>query len=69
MANTDIRSTPPHSDWLIPDAAAREASVGKRTIYREIAAGRLKAARIGGRREIRIHRDWLHAWLTALAEG
>ena len=54
--------------WLTPGAAARLVSVGRRTIYREVRRGRLRAARIGGRREIRIHRSWLDAWLTTLAE-
>jgi excisionase family DNA binding protein len=34
-------------------------------LYREIKAGRLRSARIGARRDIRIHRDWIDEWLIA----
>ena len=37
-------------------------------LYREVKAGRLRAARIGLRRDIRIHRDWVTQWLIAMAE-
>jgi hypothetical protein len=33
-------------------------------IYREIAAGRLRAARVGGRRDLRLLVAWLDEWLT-----
>ena len=55
------------SPWLTVDEARTVAKVGSKTIYREIRAGRLRAARIGGRRDIRVHRDWLSAWLEASA--
>lgn len=51
--------------WLTAAQAARVAQVGLKTIYREIRAGRLRAARIGQRRDIRIHRDWIGLWLEA----
>jgi excisionase family DNA binding protein len=38
--------------WLTPKQAAARAQVGVKTVYREVAAGRLKAARVGGRREL-----------------
>ncbi len=60
--NDAIRPTT-ESDWLTPAAAAFETHVGKRTIHRAVRRGQLKAARVGGRREIRIHRGWLNAWL------
>ena len=41
---TDAPSTP----WLTVREAACRARVGSRVIYREVAAGRLRAARIGG---------------------
>lgn len=47
------------SPWLTVTEAATIAKCGKKLIYREIAAGRLRAARIGGRRSLRIHRDWI----------
>ena len=55
---------PAQSPWLkVRDAAAR-ARCGVKVIYREVNAGRLRAARIGGRRELRVREDWLDQWLT-----
>jgi excisionase family DNA binding protein len=51
--------------WLTVLQAAAVAQVGKKTIYRECAAGRLRHAKIGARRDIRIHRDWIDQWLLA----
>jgi len=38
------------------------------SLYREIKAGRLRAARLGGRREIRLLAEWIDDWLRAKAE-
>ena len=51
--------------WLTADEAAARARVGLKTIYREVKAGRLRAAKIGGRRELRFLPDWVDAWLLA----
>ena len=48
----------------VSQAAAR-AQTGERLIYREVKAGRLKAARVGGRRELRLRDEWIDAWLGA----
>jgi excisionase family DNA binding protein len=48
--------------WLRVGEAAAYARCGRKLIYREIAAGRLRAARVGGRREIRTRREWLDHW-------
>jgi excisionase family DNA binding protein len=42
------------SPWLTVAEAAERARVGTKLIYREVKAGRLRAARIGNRRDIRI---------------
>ena len=55
--------------WLTVLQAAAAAQVGKKTIYKEVRAGRLRAARIGGRRDIRIHRDWVSEWLQASSKA
>jgi hypothetical protein len=34
-------------------------------IYREVEAGRLRAARLGGRRELRLLPEWVDNWLIA----
>jgi excisionase family DNA binding protein len=41
------------SDWLTVGEAAQRARCGKSLIYGEVQRGRFRAARLGGRREIR----------------
>jgi excisionase family DNA binding protein len=45
--------------------AAKRARCGPKLIYREVNAGRLKAAKVGGRRELRVLAEWIDEWLTA----
>jgi excisionase family DNA binding protein len=54
--------------WRTVKQVAERAQCGDGLVYREIRAGRLRAARIGGRRDLRIHDDWIDQWLTASAE-
>ena len=67
-------SLPPHVEpdetrrWLTPAQCARETQIGVETIYKAVRAKRLRAARIGGRREIRILRTWLQEWLESTIE-
>ncbi len=51
------------SPWLTVAEAAERARCGVKTIYREVRAGRLRAARIGGRRELRLLPEWIDEWL------
>jgi excisionase family DNA binding protein len=51
--------------WLTVDETATRAKCGVKTIYREVHAGRLRAARIGGRRELRLLPEWVDDWLLA----
>jgi excisionase family DNA binding protein len=51
------------SAWMTVREASRYARCGPKTLYREIHQGRLRAARIGGRREFRVRREWLDTWL------
>ena len=52
--------------WLtVRDAAAR-ARCGVKTIYRAVRAGQLRAARVGGRRELRLLVEWIDGWLISL---
>lgn len=55
------------SPWLTVAEACGIAKCGVKLLYREIKAGRLRAARIGRRRDIRVHREWVHEWLNAAA--
>lgn len=51
-------STEP-SPWLRVAGAAKRAQCGRSTIYSEVQAGRLRAARVGGGRILRIRAGWL----------
>lgn len=51
--------------WIDINAAAMRARCGVKLLYREIRAGRLQAARVGGRRELRLRAEWIDAWLVA----
>ena len=55
------------SPWLTVKQAAARVQCGRETIYHAIADGKLKAVRLGARRQWRVHVDWLDAWLDAAA--
>lgn len=61
-------TTPPASPWLLATEAAEYIRASPKTVYREARAGRLRHARIGGRRELRFRREWLDDWLTATSK-
>lgn len=58
-ASDPVRLTP----WLTAPQAAKRAQVGQKTIYAEVRAGRLRAARVGGKRELRFRPEWIDKWL------
>lgn len=49
--------------WLKVREAADRARCGSKTIYRAVRSGQLRAARIGGRRELRFLESWIDHWL------
>ena len=51
------------SPWLTLAESALYVKRGKRYLAGEVKAGRLRAARIGGRGEILTRREWLDAWV------
>lgn len=51
--------------WLTVKQAATRAQVSADTIYYEVRAGRLQAARIGGRRQLRFREEYIDRWLEA----
>jgi excisionase family DNA binding protein len=63
---TEIRAMT--STWLTLAQAADRAQVAAATIRREIKGGRIRAARVGGRRSIRLRPEWVDAWLDAVAQ-
>jgi excisionase family DNA binding protein len=66
-ANTESRQAT-SSPWLTVTEAARRARCGVKTIYREVRARRLRAARIGGRRELRLRPEWADDWLIRASD-
>jgi excisionase family DNA binding protein len=61
--------TPPTvgaSPWLTLKEGAAYARTGTRIVYQAIRAGQLRAVRVGGRRELRIKREWIDAFLETL---
>jgi len=62
-ANGTERNDTAPSPWLVAPEAASYARVSKKTVYREARLGRLRHARVGGRRELRFRREWIDAWL------
>ena len=61
-ARDDMGRTP----WLLVPECAERARCRDRHIYDAIAAGHLKAARLGGRRSIRVHVADLDAYLRSV---
>jgi excisionase family DNA binding protein len=54
--------------WMTVGEAAARAKVGNKVIYREVNSHRLRAARVGGRRELRTRPEWVDQWLESTAE-
>jgi excisionase family DNA binding protein len=52
-------------DWLTVKEAAARVKVSDKLIYHAIKQGRLRAARLGTRKDIRILSTWLDAWAMA----
>jgi excisionase family DNA binding protein len=51
------------SQWLTVTGAAKHAKCGPRSIYNGVKSGKLRAARLGGRRELRFLPEWVDGWL------
>jgi excisionase family DNA binding protein len=53
------------SPWVDVRQAAQHANCGRKGIYTAVASGKLRAARLGGRRELRFLAEWIDEWLVA----
>lgn len=53
--------------WMTATDAAAYLKRGRRFLLAEIKAGRLRAARIGGRGEVLTRREWCDNWVEAQA--
>ena len=59
MAKPTLTTTP----WKTLKQAGARVHKGPRYLLREVHAGRLRAARIGGRREILTRDEWIDQWV------
>ena len=55
----------PRSPWWVAHEAAAHLRISKQTLYNEVKHGRLRAARIGGRRSLRFLPEWCDEYLEA----
>lgn len=55
--------------WLTVKQAAERAQCGVKMLYREAQAGRLRAARVGGRRSLRLRAEWVDQWLQTCSRS
>jgi excisionase family DNA binding protein len=62
MSTPDVPITDP---WLRLEQCAARVQVHSATLRREIARGRLRCARVGGRKSIRVRASWLDTWLES----
>jgi hypothetical protein len=64
LPTVDASDPIPTSPWLNARAAARYLSKSRGFILEEVQAGRLRAAKIGGRGEILTRAEWLDEYVT-----
>ena len=64
-SDTQDRRSTSGDVWLTLRQAAAHAAVSEGTIKREVHRGRVRVARVGGRRSLRFRAHWIDAWLEA----
>ena len=61
-------SGPADSPWMVMADAKTYAKRGRRLLAKAVKDGELRAARIGGRRELLFRREWIDEWIEAQAK-
>jgi excisionase family DNA binding protein len=51
--------------WITISEAAQIVGVGEKALYTAIKQGRLRAARVGDRRGLRLTEEWLDEWMLS----
>ena len=62
MNTTDVPIIDP---WLTLQQGAIRLQLHEATLRRAVKRGQLRAARVGGRKSIRLRASWLDAWLES----
>jgi excisionase family DNA binding protein len=55
--------------WLTMSDVTARVRCGRKIIYRAVAAGKLRAAVINARGDLRFRHEWVDAWLDGLAQA
>jgi excisionase family DNA binding protein len=59
----EMTTRSPDSPWMTTKEAAKYIKRSRRYLLKEIHAGRLRAAIVGGRGEVLTRREWCDAWV------
>src|SRR5688500_17731225 len=72
LAAVDVHSTSAADnftrEWCTAAEAASIARVSTRRVHAAVHAGQLRAAVVDARGTVRVHRNWIAAWLERLAD-
>jgi excisionase family DNA binding protein len=62
---------PPERDavWLTTSDAAARARVARKTIYKAVKRGKLRAAQLSAGGDYRFKDEWVDAWLESIEVG
>jgi len=63
--SSDATAATNSDPWLTLAQGAARLQVHEATLRREIQRGRLRHARVGGRKSIRLRASWCDAWLES----